>query len=77
MKRLRLVPFSVMAKVAEEAGFHFARRESSHCTFKHADGRIVVIPDHGSKVIVRPFLRRLLRDMGLTPAQYEEILKRL
>ena len=77
MSRLRLVPFSVLAKVAQETGFHLARRKGSHCTFKHEDGRIVTIPDHGSKVIVRPLLRRLLRDMGLTPAQYEELLESL
>jgi len=41
------------------------------------DGRIVVIPDHGSSVIVRPLLRRILRDLGLTPDDYERILEHL
>ncbi len=53
------------------------RREGSHNTFRNAQGRIVVIPDHGSQVIVRPLLRKILRDMGLSPEEYHRILKGL
>ena len=38
------------------------------------EGRIVVIPDHGSAVIVRPLLRKILRDLGLTPDEYHRML---
>lgn len=59
------------------AGFHAARREDSHCTFRAADGRVIVIPDHGSQVIVRPLLRRIIRDMGLTVDKYNEMVDSL
>lgn len=74
MTRLRLVPYRELAKVAEAAGFHWVRRESSHNTFRNEEGRIVVIPDHGSRVIVRPLLRKILRDMGLSVEEYHNIL---
>lgn len=77
MTRLRLVPYRELSKVAEAAGFHWVRREGSHNTFRNAEGRIVVIPDHGSQVIVRPLLRKILRDMGLSLEQYHNILERL
>jgi len=77
LTRLRLVPFRELSRVAEAAGFHWVRREGSHNTFRNAQGRIVVIPDHGSQVIVRPLLRKILRDMGLSPEEYHSMLKGL
>lgn len=75
MTRLRLVAYRELSKVAEEAGFHWARREGSHNTFRNAKGRIVVIPDHGSQVIVRPLLRKILRDLGLSVEEYTRLLE--
>ncbi len=77
MTRLRLVPYRELSKVAEAAGFHWVRREGSHNTFRNAEGRIVVIPDHGSQVIVRPLLRKILRDLGLSIEEYHNILEKL
>jgi len=77
LTRLRLVPYRELSKVAEAAGFHWVRREGSHNTFRNAEGRIVVIPDHGSQVIVRPLLRKILRDLGLSIEEYHNILEKL
>jgi predicted RNA binding protein YcfA (HicA-like mRNA interferase family) len=77
LTRLRLVSYRRLSNVAEAAGFHWVRREGSHNTFRNADGRIVVIPDHGSQVIVRPLLRKMLRDMGLSVDEYHQILDEL
>ena len=41
----------------------------------NAKGRIVVIPDHGSQVIVRPLLRKILRDLGLSVEGYTRLLE--
>lgn len=75
MTRLRLVAYRELSKVAEVAGFRWIRREGSHNTFRNAEGRIVVIPDHGSQVIVRPLLRKILRDMGLSVEEYTRLLE--
>ncbi len=75
MSRLRLVPFATLAKVAEARGYQRVRQEGSHTIFRNADGKIIVIPNHGSQVIVRPLLRKILRDMGISPEEYEKILK--
>lgn len=77
MTKVRLVPYRELRKVAEAAGFHWARREGSHNTFRNEDGRIVVIPDHGAQVIVRPLLRKILRDIGISVDEYQRILDEL
>ena len=74
MSRLRLLSYRDLAKVSEAAGFKWVRRRGSHNTFRSASGQIVVIPDHGKRVIVRPLLRRIIRDMGLTLEEYNRIL---
>jgi predicted RNA binding protein YcfA (HicA-like mRNA interferase family) len=53
------------------------RCRGSHNTFRAADGRIVVIPDHGKQVIVRSLLRKLIRDMGLTVDEYNQLVESL
>jgi len=77
LTKLRLVTYKELKKLAEAAGFQWQRYEGSHNTFKNAQGRIIVIPDHGSQVIVRPLLRKILRDMGLGVEEYHKILDEL
>jgi len=77
VSRLKLLPYRDLAKVAKAAGFEWVRRRGSHNTFRSADGHIVVIPDHGRHVIVRPLLRRIIRDMGLTVKEYNRLLDSL
>jgi predicted RNA binding protein YcfA (HicA-like mRNA interferase family) len=72
--RLRLATYRELHKVAESAGFQWVRRVGSHSTFRNAQGNIVVIPDHGSHVIVRPLLRKIIRDMGLSIEEYHAFL---
>jgi len=72
--RLRLVPYKELRKLAEKLGFRWTRCVGSHNTFRGEDGRIVVIPDHGSQVIVRPLLRKIVRDLGLTIDQHNRVM---
>ena len=74
MTKLRLVHYRDLRKVAEKTGFVWARCVGSHNTFRNADGQIVVIPDHGAKEIVRPLLRKIIRDLGLSIEDYSRIL---
>jgi predicted RNA binding protein YcfA (HicA-like mRNA interferase family) len=77
MSKLKLVPYATLSKVAEAKGFKWVRRVGSHNTFRDKSGKIIVIPDHGSTVIFRPLLRKILRDMGVGIEEYEKILKEL
>ena len=74
MSRLRLVPYRELQRVVEAAGFAWVRQDGSHNVFRNTEGRIVVIPDHGPQVIVRPLLRKILRDAGLSVEAYNRLL---
>ena len=77
MTRLRLVTYRELKKVAESCGFEWKRRQGSHNSFKNPEGPIIVIPDHGGQVIVRPLLRKILRDMGISVDEYHKTLEKL
>ena len=74
MSRLRPARYRELSKVAEAAGFLWVRSSGSHNTFRNKAGRIVVIPDHGSRDIVRPLVRKIIRDMGLSLEEYHRLL---
>ena len=77
MTKLRLVTYKELRKVAERSGFEWKRCVGSHNTFKNTEGRIIIIPDHGAQVIVRPLLRKILRDMGISVDEYHKTLENL
>lgn len=77
MSKLRLVPYRELRKVVEAVGFVWIRREGSHNVFRNTEGQIVVIPDHGPQVLIRPLLRKILRDAGLSIEAYTRLLDSL
>ncbi len=76
-ERLRLVPFKTMRAMAIAAGFEEKRRVGSHVSFRDAEGRTTVIPDHGSRELGRGLTRKIINDMGLTIAQYHGLLNKI
>jgi predicted RNA binding protein YcfA (HicA-like mRNA interferase family) len=70
----RLARYRDLARVAEAAGFAWRRRDGSHNIFRHADGRVVVIPDHGARPIGRGLLNKILRQMDLSVDEYHRLL---
>ena len=74
MSRLKLLAYRDLARLVERAGFRWKRRRGSHNVFQSIDGRIVVVPDHGSTVIVRSLLRKIVRDMGMTVDEYNHLM---
>jgi len=77
VSRLKLLAYRDLSRIADMAGFHWVRCTGSHNVFQSSDGRIVVIPDHGHSVIVRPLLRKILRDMGLGVDEYQRLVEKL
>jgi predicted RNA binding protein YcfA (HicA-like mRNA interferase family) len=71
------VAYRDLVRIAEVVGFEWVRCRGSHNTFRAADGRVIVIPDHGQQVIVRSLLRKLIRDMGLTVDEYNHLVDSL
>ncbi|MBI4674351.1 MAG: type II toxin-antitoxin system HicA family toxin [Chloroflexi bacterium] len=77
MSALKVLNYRDLVRIAEMARFTWRHSRGSHNTFQSVDGRVIVIPDHGNQVIVRPLLRKIIRDMGLTVDEYNALVKKL
>ena len=67
-----LKPREVVA-LLERLGFAEVRQKGSHKQFRHADGRGTTVPFHAGRDISPTLLRKIAKDIGLTP---EEFLRR-
>lgn len=52
--------------------FPYVRTRGSHAVYRNQEGRVVVIPQHG--VVKRGTLASILRQAGLTPAEFLKLL---
>lgn len=73
--RVRQVRARDLARVLEALGFVRVRQKGSHAFFLHADGRATVVPLHGGEDIGRGLLRRILRDIEVSPDSLIDLLK--
>ena len=56
----------------QKVGFVFRRQSGSHARYVHVDGRGVTVPMHPGDVPV-PVIRAILRQAGLSEAQWEAL----
>ncbi len=75
MSKLPLISAAQMAKILRHLGFSLIRQRGSHAYFRHPDGRATVVPFHRSEDLGRGLIRAILRDIEISPEQYE-ILRR-
>lgn len=73
MTRLVLITGAEMARLLERLGFQRARQRGSHAYYRHPDGRATVVPLHAGETLGRGLLRAILREIDLTPADYERL----
>lgn len=55
-------------------GFVHVSTKGSHAKVAHPDGRVAVVPMHGGRDIPRGTLGSILRQAGLTVAEFREFL---
>jgi predicted RNA binding protein YcfA (HicA-like mRNA interferase family)/predicted RNase H-like HicB family nuclease len=51
--------------------------QGSHVFFRHSDGRTTTLPCHPGRDLARPLIREILREIELTPNDFQEILVNL
>lgn len=62
-------------KIIEKLGFiNIRKSKGSHWRYCHSDGRKTTIPVHKGKTIGRGLLRKILRDIELTPEELKKML---
>ncbi len=77
MNRLPTLNFRTMERVLLRLGFERMRQKGSHVFFKHPDGRTTTVPDHRGRDLARPLVREILREIELTPEQFNEELEKI
>ena len=77
MTRLPIVDFKTMDKVLSHLGFDRTRQKGSHVFYRHADGRTTTVPDHSGRDLARPLIREILREIEITPDEFNDILNKI
>jgi len=77
MTRLPIVDFRKMEKALISLGFKPVRQKGSPIFYRHPDGRTTTVPNHPGKDLARPLLREILREIELTPEQFQEEIKKV
>lgn len=67
IKTIRLI------KILKKLGFIEKRQKGSRLFLSHKDGRTTVVPVHPSKSIGIGLLRSILRDVKLSPEEFEKL----
>jgi predicted RNA binding protein YcfA (HicA-like mRNA interferase family) len=77
MTRLPIVGFKTMERILIRLGFEPIRQHGSHVFYKHPDGRTTTLPNHAGRDLARPLIRVVLREIDVSPDQYNELLKEI
>ena len=77
MSRLKIINALKMEKLLFHLGFEKVRQKGSHAFYRHPDGRTTTVPHHRARVLARPLIREILREIEVTVENYNNNLKDL
>jgi predicted RNA binding protein YcfA (HicA-like mRNA interferase family) len=66
------LPVRKVIRALDSVGFSYVRTKGSHAVYRNQDGRVAIVPQHG--VVKRGTLASILRQAGLTPAEFLKLL---
>lgn len=72
MSKLRPARAQEVQRVLEKIGFVLVCQKGSHAIYRHPDGRYTTVPLH-SKNLPKGTLHQILKDVGLTPEEFEKL----
>ncbi|MGD0486670.1 MAG: type II toxin-antitoxin system HicA family toxin [Syntrophorhabdales bacterium] len=75
MSKLPLVDAATLEKLLLSLGFVKTRQKGSHAFYRHDDGRTTTLPHHKGRVLARPLIREILKEIKITPEQYGKYLE--
>jgi predicted RNA binding protein YcfA (HicA-like mRNA interferase family) len=77
MTKLTLISSKQMEKLIFLLGFEKVRQKGSHAFYRHQDGRPTTLSHHPGRIIARPLLREILREIEIDIDQYNDLLGKL
>lgn len=76
MSKLRLIDAGQMEKLLFRLGFEKVRQKGSHAFYRHPDGRVTTVPHHKGRMLARPLIREILREIEIPVGQYNGYLEK-
>jgi predicted RNA binding protein YcfA (HicA-like mRNA interferase family) len=70
MSKLPLVDAKTFERLLLSLGFEKTRQKGSHVFYRHRDGRTTTLPHHAGRMLARPLLREILREIDVTIETY-------
>lgn len=70
MPKLSSISGTKLIKILSKEGFIKVRQKGSHARLEHPDGRKTSVPVHSGESVGVGLLRKILRDVNLTPDQF-------
>jgi predicted RNA binding protein YcfA (HicA-like mRNA interferase family) len=74
LSRLPAIDAAAMARILINLGFAAVRQKGSHVFYRHPDGRTTTLPHHKGRDLARPLLREILREIDLSPDEFQKLL---
>jgi predicted RNA binding protein YcfA (HicA-like mRNA interferase family) len=75
VSKLKLIDAKQMEKLLFAQGFARVRQKGSHAFYRHPDGRTTTLPHHKGRLLARPLIREILREIEITVEQYNSLLE--
>ena len=76
MSRLPTIKAKQLIKILLALGFVESRGKGSHRIFRHVDGRRTSVPVHPGEDIGRGLLRAILRQIHISPEEFQKLLRK-
>jgi len=77
LSKLKIIDAKRMEKLLFQLGFEKVRQKGSHIFYRHSDGRTTTLPHHKGRVLSRPLIREILREIEITVDDYNVYLKKI
>lgn len=77
MSRLKLIDAREMERLLFRLGFEKVRQKGSHAFYRHPDGRTTTLPHHKGRMLARPLVREILREIEIAVQDYARYLNEL
>ena len=77
MTKLPLADGKRMQKLLISLGFKKVRQKGSHVFYRHPDGRCTTLPFHKGRVLARPLIREILREIEISVEDYNSYLSKI
>jgi predicted RNA binding protein YcfA (HicA-like mRNA interferase family) len=76
LTKLPLPTAEKLEKILLQIGFKKTRPKGSHAFYKHASGRTTTLPFHKGRIISRPLLREILREIEISVDEFNRLLNK-